>query len=357
MNPNLESQPRYSAESLIAFASQLLISTGLAPDRSRIVAETLTAADLMGHSTHGLQLLGPYLKELKAGNMRISGVPEVVQDQGSALTWDGQYLPGPWLVHQAIDTCISRMDQHPVMTLVIRRSHHIACLAAFLEKATEKGFMILLSSSDPANRSVAPFGGIEAVYTPNPIAAGIPTTGDPILIDVSSSTTANGLVMRSHKEGKKLAGEWLLDTDGNPTDDPAAFAAEPAATVLPLGGMDLGYKGFALGILLEALTSGLGGFGRMDHPTGWGAAVFLQLLNPAAFGGIEVFSQEMAFLGEKSRATTPIAADQPVRMPGERAIRLRKEQLQNGILLYPTIVPALQKLSEQYVIPFPESVS
>ncbi len=38
--------------------------------------------------------------------------------------------------------------------------------------------------------------GTAALFTPNPIAVGIPTEGDPILIDVSMSCTTNGFVQR-----------------------------------------------------------------------------------------------------------------------------------------------------------------
>ena len=47
-------------------------------------------------------------------------------------------------------------------------------------------------------KSVAPFGGVSSVFTPNPLAAGIPTSGDPILLDISASYTTNGLTARLH---------------------------------------------------------------------------------------------------------------------------------------------------------------
>ena len=42
---------------------------------------------------------------------------------------------------------------------------------------------------DPNNKSVAPFGGTRAVFTPDPLAMGFPTEGDPVLIDISASLT------------------------------------------------------------------------------------------------------------------------------------------------------------------------
>jgi L-lactate dehydrogenase len=197
-------EPRYSAQALITFADNLLQRGGLPANRAHLVAETLVEADLMGHTTHGLQLLAPYLQELEIGGMAKTGEPEVVSDRGAALTWDGGYLPGPWLVSHAMDVAFERIQTHPVVTVVIRRSHHIACLAAYPKRATDRGLFMLLTSSDPATKSVAPFGGLQPLYTPNPVAAGIPTNGDPIILDISMSTTTNGLVGRLNREGKRL---------------------------------------------------------------------------------------------------------------------------------------------------------
>ncbi|MCB1809352.1 MAG: Ldh family oxidoreductase, partial [Candidatus Competibacteraceae bacterium] len=63
-----------------------------------------------------------------------------------------------------------RLAEHGVVSVAIRRSHHIACLQAYLKAATDRGYLVLLMSSDPAIASVSPHGGLEAVYTPNPIA-------------------------------------------------------------------------------------------------------------------------------------------------------------------------------------------
>src|SRR5687768_4607575 len=166
-------QERYAARDLVTFATQLLDRAGLA--YAETVAEILVEADLMGHSTHGLNLLPAYLRELEADTMTRSGEPIVLNDAGAAVTWDGDYLPGPWLVTKAIDLAMQRLATHPVVTVAIRQSHHIACLAAYLKRATDRGYLMLLASSDPREKSVAPFGGIQPLYSPNPIAAGIPT--------------------------------------------------------------------------------------------------------------------------------------------------------------------------------------
>ena len=74
--------------------------------------------------------------------------------------------PGPWLVTRAIQLACARARNHGTGTVVIRRSHHLACLAAYLRPVSEQGLMILLSSSDPAAGGVAPHGGRRSATAP-----------------------------------------------------------------------------------------------------------------------------------------------------------------------------------------------
>src|SRR3954470_21240787 len=121
----------YESQALLDFAARLLSAAGLPQDKADAVAGILVEGDLMGHTTHGLTLLGPYLREIEAGTMSREGGPSVVADAPAAVTWDGRRLPGPWLVLQAMDLATERAARSGTGTVVIRRSHHIACLAVY----------------------------------------------------------------------------------------------------------------------------------------------------------------------------------------------------------------------------------
>jgi len=330
-----------SAAALTAFAHALLVRIGVRDDIARDVAAVLVDGDLLGHSTHGLALLPGYLAELERGAMAKDGVMRIVNARPAVQTWDGQRLPGPWLTLRAFGAAIAMAATYGTGTVVIRRSHHIACLAAYLHRVTERGLVGLLYCSDPNAKSVAPFGGVSAVMTPNPIAAGIPTSGDPILMDISASLTTNGLTNRLYKAGERLPHAWVQDARGNASADPAVLFADPPGTLLPLGGHDAGHKGFALGLLVESLTGALAGFGRADPAEGWSATVFVQVLDPAAFGGSDDFKRQTDWLVAACHAATPRPGGDPVRVPGERGAQRMREQRAGGLRLHPTILPAL----------------
>lgn len=344
---------RYTATALIDLARALLERAGLEADKARVVAEILVEGDLLGHNTHGLALLASYLAELEKGGMRKSGEPEVLADFPAAITWDGRRLPGPWLTVRALALAAGRARQYGTCTVSIRRSHHIACLAAYLRPVTEQGLMVILASSDAFTSSVAPHGGRREVFTPNPIAAAWPTDGEPVIIDVSMSITTNALTKRLHTEGRRFPGLWALDADGRPTDDPAALYADPRGTLLPMGGVDHGHKGYAFALLVEALTGGLAGHGRADPKEGWGATVTAQVFDPACFGGVENFRRQTGHVAAACRTNPPRPGFERVRLPGEAGLRRRTEQLAQGVELYPSILPTLEPWLKKFGVPMP----
>ncbi|MBS0320205.1 MAG: Ldh family oxidoreductase [Proteobacteria bacterium] len=340
--------PRYGADALVTMAHALLRGAGVRDDIARDVAEVLVEADLMGHDTHGLALLSAYLAELRDGRMARDGKPTIVKTRAATELWDGARLPGPWLVRHALETAAIMALGAGTGTVVIRRSHHIACLAAYLPPLTARGLMALIYCSDPSAASVAPFGGITPVFTPDPFAAGIPNGNEPILLDISASYTTNGMTQRLHKAGQELPHPWVQDAKGVPTRDPAVLFADPPGTLLPLGGLEAGHKGYALALLVEALTGGLAGFGRADPREGWGATVFIQVIDPDAFGGRDAMARQTAWLADACHAATPREGVERVRLPGERALRLAREQREHGVRLQPTILPALAPWLAQY---------
>ncbi len=347
---------RFHYRDLTEFAKNLLLKTGLDDDKAQAVAEILVEGDLMGHTTHGLAQLGPYLGELEKGSMRKTGAPIVVSDFPAAVTWDGQRLPGPWLVLKAMDLAAARARTQGTCSVVIRRSHHIASLASFHKRATDQGLMMILTCSDFNNASVAPFGGLDAVFTPNPISAGIPTSGLPVVMDISCSATTNGLTNRLYAEGKKLPAPWVLDGHGNATDDPGALFREPKGTILPTGGLDSGHKGYGMTWLVEGLTGGLAGLGRADPKEGWGATVFLQIIDPAAFSGLAAFTRQTDKVAELCHASRPAKSGVDIRTPGERGLNLAVDQKANGVALYPSILPTLKPWAQKLSVPLPLAI-
>lgn len=336
----------YAPEALNRIAREILEATGVPSEPAAAVASGLLQADLYGHRTHGLQLLGDYVEAIEEGGMTRDGAPEVVSSHGAVETWDARRLPGVWTTGLAIDRATVIADQLGLGAVALRRSHHIACLAAFLEEPARAGTFILVFTSDPSARMVAPHGGVTPVTTPNPIAAGIPAEPDPILIDVSMSITTGGMTALRKSEGRTMPGHWLLTPEGAVSDDPRVLGAGGA--LLPIGGLDHGHKGYALGLLVECLTQGLSGYGRADEPAEWGASVLVLALKPSGFAGAQAFRRQVQWLIGACRDARPLDPATPVRLPGEAALARARQARQEGVPLSPAIAATMRTLAERY---------
>ncbi len=350
-------QTRYNTQSLINCAKALCVQSGMHESIAADVAAVLTEGDLLGHDTHGLMLLKPYLDALKNGDMQGHGEINELSSRPAIANWDGNFLAGPHLTLRAIETATSMAKKVGTGQVVIRRSSHIAALAAYLEKPAREGFFVQIVCSDPSVTGVAPYGGAEPLFTPNPMAWGIPTSNDPIMIDISASTTTVGMSARLHQAGQKGKHDWWLDSDGKPCNNPSVIFQKPPGSLQPLGGQDAGHKGFGLALFVEALTSGLAGFGRADAVDVWGANVSVQVTDIEAFGKKQAFLTQMDHLVEQCVNSKPANPSIPVRVPGQRGLALKKEQMEKGVLLHEAIMPALNELLAQHEIEAPREIN
>ena len=158
-NAPLMTQARYDKDEIQQFALNLLLASGMELEKAKVVCEILVEGDLMGHTTHGLQILIPYLKSIEAQTMTLSGTYSILRETPSHLVMDGRFLPGLWLVCEALDWAAGRVQEQGVVSMCITQSHHIAALQAYLPRATQHGWILSIMSSDLSVATVAAFGG------------------------------------------------------------------------------------------------------------------------------------------------------------------------------------------------------
>lgn len=346
----------YGYSELFAFASGLLERAGLSPERAAVMAEIFIEADLLGYSTHGLQRLPSNLQWLVDGETRSEGEHSVSNATAASETWDADFLPGPWITAKAVDRACDMAEEIGTGTVVVRNAQHVACLATYLERATRRRMMVTIIVSTPTEAVVVPHGGLSRVFSCNPIAAGIPTSADPILIDTTAAMSALGPLNRADRLGKKLPSPMIVSLEGVVTDDPAEFT-QRGGGILPLGGIEQGYKGFGLALWTEALSNALGGPGRSQQSReGEANALIVYVVNPAHFAGRETFETEMTWLANECRASRVAPSHNPVRVPGDRALARKRHQMQNGVELADTIVedirPWVERLGAEFPHPF-----
>ena len=345
---------RYAADELRTLAHALLTEAGIEADKARATARYLVAADMMGHSTHGLALLPWYLEHIRAGIVAREGGVEVVRDKGAAIAWNGRRLPGAWLTAEAVRAAVARAETTGTATVSVANSHHNGALATYLHLATDRGFLVSIASSSPSGQQVAPFGGLRGVFTPDPVAWGIPTPGEPILIDISASITTANMSARLVREGRNFERDWLMNADGTLTNDPKVIGN--GGSLLPTGGLDHGQKGYGMALSVEALTQGLAGYGRADAPKGTNCAITVSVYDPEAFGGMAAFTRQTGWLREACLASPPRDPAAPVRLPGQAALARMRAAETEGVTLYDGIFEALRTEAAPRAIALPTAI-
>ena len=125
-----------------------------------------------------------------------------------------------------------------------------------------------------------------------------------------------------------------MDANGQPSDDPNVVISG-GGTLLPVGGLDHGHKGYGMAILAEAQTQAVPGYNRADEPKGTTIGIFLQVIDPQAFGGLNAFTRQSQWLVDACHANLPLPGGTKVRLPGEHALVRQRQAREQGACHWP----------------------
>ncbi len=348
--------PTISAAQLEKFATALLAAGGATPEEASCVGPSLVSANLRGYDSHGVMRVPYYIQATKTGECA-SGAPlEILKESSTHITADAHWGFGQVQASGLMMRLTEKARANGLAVGTMVHCGHIGRLGEYCERAAADGLVsMLMVNSHGAAVRVAPPGGKAPRLSTNPLAIGVPNGDEPLVLDFSTSATAEGKV-----RVKKIAGEtcpegWLLDSDGCPTSDPNSLYADPPGSILPMGGAQA-YKGFGLGLMIEILTGALSGGVVAREPLypKKGNCVFILLLDPEAFGGSEHFRSEVAQLTAYIRSCPRVDGCERIVLPGDPERMLLEDRLLNGIYLDSENWKALSRLGEELHVPVPE---
>lgn len=228
-------------------ATALLTALGVPADPAGLTAKALTLAEIWGVKSHGLMRLPYYLARLRAGGISAAAELVAVTDRGPLVAYDGGAGMGHWQAWRAAECAAQRCATFGIAAVSVGNSTHCGALGIYTLPIVEAGFVGLVFSNGPA--VMPPWGGSRPVLSTSPLAAGIPCRPHPAIIDMATTAVARGRIAERAHRNEPLPEGWALDSVGAPTVDPRAALTGMLA---PLGGA----KGYALALLVEALTGG-----------------------------------------------------------------------------------------------------
>jgi uncharacterized oxidoreductase len=337
---------RFSAEFLTTVATDVFAALQAPRAEAKIVAEHLVLANLMGLDSHGVVRIPLYTRWTREGPIQ-PGAPVSVAASNQAVTIvDCGYNFGQVGALRATELAVARAKEYGIACAVTRNCAHVGRVGHYTQLAAEAGMFALATANSPkSGHWVVPFCGLDGRIGANPVSWAAPGPGHPILADMALSTTAQGKVVIYRNRGKQLPEGWIIDASGNPTTDPGELFKDPHGGILPLGGNG-GYKGFALLLLAEVLSSTLAGNSMTAAIPDGTNGFCIVVLDIAALTPVDEFRK---LIGEmtgyvESAPSAPGAA--PVMMPGELEFRTMAERQANGIPIEAATWGAIRETAE-----------
>jgi len=246
----------------------------------------------------------------------------VVFTSDSLLHIDGAGKSPFNIIIQRYDQICQAASKAGAYTVTIH-GQYMSALFYTVRKFANDGYMVILASNGGPQGTV-PFGGKNDIFGTNPLAYGIPSSSDPIVFDGATSKRAWGLIEEAKKSNTKLPENTYFDTDGNYTTDP-----HKAVKIEAFGE----YKGYAINLLLEVLTSALvGGVAGRKQSSEDELGVWLYVVDPAVFGSKQTFISQVDRLKKEITSTQPREGFKSVVYPGMRAFEHAQAMTDNSAI-------------------------
>lgn len=296
---------------------------------ARIIADHVIDAALCGYEYSGLAKI---LNIPEAEHFKRPRRPmKPLHETDVSLALDGGNNVGMLALYHAAEAAITKAAAHGISLVSVTDAWMSGRSAYFVEMIARAGLVAIHTAA--SSRLVAPPGGREAVLGTNPIAIALPSSREPIVLDMGTSAYMMTEVMLRERLGELLPEGVALGPDGEPTRE-AALARRGA--LLPFGG----YKGFGLALMIQALGA-LAGVGlQQEKDSGYLFIAF----RPELIGPADVFNVRVTQLIERIKGTPRQAGVEEIRIPSERAFRSRERLLREGLEIDQLVYDALVAL-------------
>lgn len=308
----------FAPDRLHRFAVDALCAVGVPMPDAGQTADVLVDADLRGLASHGILRLPLYVDRVRRGMMAAQATITVIEDRPALAHLDANFALGPVAGIAATDMASVKAKAGGVGLVLMRQASHFGTAGYYARRIAEGGLVGVVASNTAA--MLAAPGGQRGTVGNNPLAVAFPdgAGGVAFVTDLSFGAVALGKIIVAKSEGRPIPPNWALDTDGQPTTNPAAALASGVLQAMA------GSKGFALALAVEALSGLLSGadFGTQvksiyrdpDQPQNLGQ-IFLAL-DPTAFLTPAEYADRIAALRAMVMASTTPGAQ--ARMPGTR---------------------------------------
>ena len=312
-----------AAEEARSLGARVIHRAGYSREEADIVAASLLDAELCGYPALGLARSITIAEDERTQAPRMPVT--VVHETPVSAQIDGGGYVGVYSLNRAVDVVLDKVRANGFALVGLHNSYFSGRNAYYVEKIARAGYAVIhTASSEPY---VAPLGGRECAFGTNPVAVGLPGEPDPYIFDMGSSAITRGEVVLASRLNQLLPFGVAIDAAGVPTLD-AAEALKGA--ILPLGGTQA-HKGYGLAFMIQAFGL-LGGTGLTQGRAQHFGFLFI-VFNPTLLMPLKQFEAQLAELIGAMKSTPCKPGTDEIRIPSERAFRVRAQTLREGVFL------------------------
>jgi len=302
---------------------------GYSPREQKVLADHMLDAALCGYEYSGMPKVLELAGTAKAQLPKVP--PRVVHETPVSALIDGGNTVGMLVVDDATDKVISRACEHGFAVVGVFNTYMTGRSSYFVERIAQAGLIGMHTvASFPI---VAPPGAARPAIGTNPIAFGFPTVGDPLVIDLGTSAFMMTELALVERRGGLLPEGVAIDADGRSTRDPSAARR---GALLHFAG----YRGFAIGLAMQALGVMAGAMRSPNHDCGY----LLLAMRPDLLVPLEDYRRELTATLDRIRSVPLRDGATEVRIPSERSFRERHRLQKEGISIDRRIWEMLQAI-------------
>lgn len=354
----------YNHKYLLEFATDIFIRTGCSRDDAVTIASVLVAAELRGHSSHGMMRVKEYYEMWKHGRVNASPEVQVVYDRPATAVVDGDRCFGPVSAVKAMRLAIEKAAATGTGWVAVRNSNHFG-IAGYYSMMALQHEMVGIAVTN-ANPLVVPSLSVSRYLGTNPLAVAVPAMEEPPFVaDFATTPIARGKLAVAEKKGEKVPLGYVQDADGNPSDDPGIL--RHGGGMVTLGGdMTHGsYKGYCLSAVIDIFSSLFSGanYGPFVPPgvaylpvpenqPGSGTGHFFGAMRVDAFRPADEFKKTMDHWIRTFRSAKPAKGETEVLIPGDPERRAEEMNRKSGISLVPAVVEELKAVAAELGLQF-----
>lgn len=358
-----------TADQLRKIGTEIYVSMGAPRKNAEIVADVLVKANLTGHDSHGIVYFTRYADRVKKGTINPKAEPEIIKETPTTAIVDGHWGFGQVTAKKTMETAIKKAKTNHIGAVGAIGCNHMGRLGGYTMMAAEQN-MIGILFVNVVHPNVQPYGGNAGVFGTNPMSFAIPA-GEmkPFLLDFATSAVAEGKVTLAAIESKKIPYGWIVDKNGNPSDNPkdlyppGATKKEEQGRLLTFsqGLKGQAHKGYCLSILMDILGGVLTGAGSVigkEVTQTSQNGILAMVIDIESFSPIETFTKRLNYLfeGVKKTPVVPEYEYDHVLIPGEPEWMTQEKRLKEGIKFDDNIWQAITKLSDELKIDLKEII-